>query len=226
MHSRRQRGRASSSTEKPIHGGPHSVIRMVAIAKIAAQTAANDAMPRAAGGRKSCSSGALPTGKCECRLASSDEAPAEGVKVGEVRCASSRRVLIVRVMTRPAFCDRASTWAAGAVMRSPMVDDSPVSGKQYLISLCESLPEPSFVPAQQGSHEQQAVWLRSAWPQASTSKGAASSKRKSTPQCHTQRAASALNIKAASQGGPRINHPPRSLHWAYTATPGGDHLHT
>ena len=34
-------------------------------------------------------------------------------------------------------------------------------------------------------------------PQASTSKGAASSKRKSTPQCHTQRAASALNIKAA-----------------------------
>ena len=62
-------------------------------------------------------------------------------------------------------------------------------------------------------------------PQASTSKGAASSKRKSTPQCHTQRAASALNIKAASQGGPRINHPPRSLHWAYTATPGGDHLH-
>ena len=54
-------------------------------------------------------------------------------------------------------------------------------------------------------------------PQASTSKGAASSKRKSTPQCHTQRAASALNIKAASQGGPRINHPPRSLHWAYTA---------
>ena len=31
----------------------------------------------------------------------------------------------------------------------------------------------------------------------STSKGAASSKRKSTPQCHTQRAASALNIKAA-----------------------------
>ena len=64
---------------------------------------------------------ALPTGKCECRLASSDEAPAEGVKVGEVRCASSRRVLIVRVMTRPAFCDRASTWAAGAVMRSPMV---------------------------------------------------------------------------------------------------------
>ena len=81
------------------------------------------------------------------------------------------------------------------------------------------------MPAQQGSHEQQAVWLRSAWPQASTSKGAASSKRKSTPQCHTQRAASALNIKAASQGGPRINHPPRSLHWAYTATPGGDHLH-
>ena len=93
--------------------------------------------------------------------------------------------------------------------------------------------------AQQGSHEQQAVWLlRSAWPQqttdnrpqvvpqASTSKGAASSKRKSTPQCHTQRAASALNIKAASQGGPRINHPPRSLHWAYTATPGGDHLHS
>ena len=63
-------------------------------------------------------------------------------------------------------------------------------------------------------------------PQASTSKGAASSKRKSTPQCHTQRAASALNIKAASQGGPRINHPPRSLHWAYTATPGGDHLHS
>ena len=39
--------------------------------------------------------------------------------------------------------------------------------------------------------------LRSAWPQASTSKGAASSKRKSTPQCHTQQAASALNIKAA-----------------------------
>ena len=31
----------------------------------------------------------------------------------------------------------------------------------------------------------------------STSKGAASSKRKSTPQCHTQRAASALSIKAA-----------------------------
>ena len=126
VHSRRQRGRASSSTEKPIHGGPHSVIRELPTAKFAAQTAANDAMPRAAGGRKSCSSSALPTGKCECRLASSDEAPAEGVKVGEVRCASSRRVLIVRVVTRPAFCDRASTWAAGAVMRSPMVDDSPV----------------------------------------------------------------------------------------------------
>ena len=121
MHSRRQRGRASSSTEKPIHGGPHSVIREFATAKFAAQTAANDAMPRAAGGRKSCSSSALPTGKCECRLASSDEAPAEGVKVGEVRCASSRRVLIVRVVTRPAFCDRASTWAAGAVMRSPSI---------------------------------------------------------------------------------------------------------
>ena len=93
VHSRRQRGRASSSTEKPIHGGPNSVIREFPTAKCAAQTAANDAMPRAAGGRKSCSSGALPTGKCECRLASSDEAPAEGVKVGEVRCASSRRVL-------------------------------------------------------------------------------------------------------------------------------------
>ena len=46
-------------------------------------------MPRAAGGRKSCSSSALPTGKCECRLASSDEAPAEGVKVGE-RCGGQR----------------------------------------------------------------------------------------------------------------------------------------
>ena len=102
-------------------------------------------MPRAAGGRKSCSSGALPTGKCECRLASSDEAPAEGVKVGEVRCASSRRVLIVRVMNRPAFVI-ALPWTAGAAMRSPMVDDNPFRGKQYLISSCDSLPEPSFVP--------------------------------------------------------------------------------
>ena len=112
VHSRRQRGRTGALLKTAYRGGPHSVIRPGATAKFAAQTAANDAMPRAAGGRKSCSSSALPTGKCECRLASSDEAPAEGVKVGEVRCASSRRVLIVRVVTRPAFCDRASTWAA------------------------------------------------------------------------------------------------------------------
>ena len=44
------------------------------------------------------------------------------------------------------ICDRASTWTAGAAMRSPMVDDNPFRGKQYLISSCDSLPEPSFVP--------------------------------------------------------------------------------
>ena len=95
--------------------------------------------------------------------------------------------------------------------------------------MCESLPEPSFVPAQQGSHEQQVVWLlRSAQRMATSKHQQRSSKQQAqehTAVPHTQRAASALNIKAASQGGPRINHPPRSLHWAYTATPGGDHLH-
>ena len=74
-------------------------------------------MPRAAGGRKSCSSSALPTGKCGCRLASSDEAPAEGVKVGGVRCAS-RISDACRVCSMRANHARCTPGAGGASGRA------------------------------------------------------------------------------------------------------------
>ena len=66
VHSRRQRGRSSSSTEKPIHGGPHAGSNSTGGQPLySSQTAANDAMLRQAEVRASFVVG-IPSDRSVC----------------------------------------------------------------------------------------------------------------------------------------------------------------